>query len=97
MSETFNQHSKEWVNFSYFSFAFTLVMIFGGIFFLQLDWWIKGFFAMGVVALVQATISLTKTLRDNVEAEKLLRKVEDAKTERLLLEMNKGDADAVAG
>jgi hypothetical protein len=32
---------------------------------------------------------LTKTIRDNVEAEKLLNRIEDAKTERLLMDVSK--------
>ena len=34
-------------------------------------------------------IILTKTIRDNVEAEKLLNRIEDARTERLLMDVSK--------
>jgi hypothetical protein len=39
--------------------------------------------------LVQSCITLTKTLRDNHEATKFLNRVEDARTERLLMEVGK--------
>jgi hypothetical protein len=38
---------------------------------------------------VQSCISVTKTLRDNEEANKLLNRIEDAKTERLLMDVSK--------
>lgn len=44
---------------------------------------------MGIVMLVQTTVNITKTLRDNSEAEKLIRKVEDARTEKLLVNFNR--------
>jgi hypothetical protein len=36
--------------------------------------------------LIQSCITLTKTIRDNDEAGKLVNRIEDAKTERLLRE-----------
>jgi hypothetical protein len=64
-------------------------MIGGGIFVMPIDHWMKGFLIMGTVMLVQSCIILTKTIRDNVEAEKLLNRIEDAKTERLLMDVSK--------
>ena len=45
---------------------------------------------MGVAMLIQSCITLTKTLRDNDEAGKLVNRIEDAKTERLLMDVVKG-------
>ena len=42
---------------------------------------------MGVTMLVQSCITLTKTLRDNEEAGRLVSRIEDAKTERLLMDV----------
>ena len=44
---------------------------------------------MGVVMLVQSCIVVSKTIRDNQEAEKLLNRIEDARTERLLMDVAK--------
>jgi hypothetical protein len=41
-----------------------------GIFFLPTDLWAKGFLAMGVVMIIMSSISLTKTIRDNQDAER---------------------------
>jgi hypothetical protein len=64
-------------------------MVAAGILFLPLDLWAKGYLAMGVIMLVQSCITLTKTLRDNHEATKFLNRIEDARTERLLMEVGK--------
>lgn len=82
-------HSSAWVSFTYVSFAAAAFMVGLGIFFLQLDWWSKGYLAMGVIMLVQSCITLTKTIRDQHEAEKLVNRIEDARTERLLMEVGK--------
>lgn len=84
------KHSSAFVTFSYLSFGLSALMVSGGVFFMPIDHWMKGFFIMGVVMLVQSCIILTKTIRDNVEAEKLLNRIEDARTERLLMDVTKG-------
>jgi hypothetical protein len=45
---------------------------------------------MGIVMLIQSCITLTKTIRDNDQAGKLANRIEDAKTERLLMDVAKG-------
>ncbi|MFL5127430.1 MAG: YiaA/YiaB family inner membrane protein [Microvirga sp.] len=79
------QHSQSWVTFTYASFLTSLAMVIAGILFMPLDTWIKGYFAMGVVMLVQSCITVTKTVRDVHEARRLMNRIEDAKTERLLM------------
>lgn len=84
------KHSAAFVGFSYVSFGIAALMVGAGVFAMPIDHWMKGFLIMGVVMLVQSCIILTKTIRDNVEAEKLLNRIEDAKTERLLMDVSKG-------
>ena len=50
----------------------------------------KGYLTMGIVMLVQSCITLTKTIRANDETSKLVNRIEDAKTERLLMDVAKG-------
>ena len=64
-------------------------MVAAGILFLPLDLWAKGYLAMGALMLTQSCITLTKTLRDNHEAARLLNRIEDARTERFLMEAGK--------
>jgi hypothetical protein len=79
------QHSQSWVTFTYASFLTSLAMVIAGILFMPLDTWIKGYFAMGIVMLVQSCITVTKTVRDVHEGRRLMNRIEDAKTERLLM------------
>lgn len=89
MSNQQLKHSSAFVAFSYASFVVSMIMLGGGVMFMPIDHWMKGFLAMGVAMLVQSCITLTKTVRDNQEAEKILNRIEDAKTERLLMDAAK--------
>jgi len=82
-------HSSAWVAFTYATFLLSLAMIGAGVVFMPIDTWMKGFLAMAVVLLVQSCITMTKTLRDIEEAGKLVNRIEDAKTERLLMDVAK--------
>jgi len=84
------QHSSAWVSFAYACFVSSLAMVAGGIIFLPVDLWVKGYFAMGVVLLIQACITVTKTIRDQEEGKRLVNRIEDAKAERLLMEIERG-------
>jgi len=84
------KHSSAWVSFTYASFLGSLVMVAIGILFMPMDLWIKGYFAMGVVMLIQSCITVTKTVRDVDEGNKLVNRIEDAKAERLLMEIERG-------
>ena len=88
MSERFNEHSPAWQNFSICSFVVAAGMMAGGIFFMDASFAAKGFYAMSAIMLVHTSITVTKTMRDNKEAERLIHKIEDAKTEKLLMEVN---------
>ena len=88
MSNNAIKHSTSWINFSMGSFAVAAAMMAGGIFFLEASFAAKGFYAMSALMLVHTSISVTKTLRDNEEAAKFINKVEDAKTEKLLMDIN---------
>jgi len=89
MNQTIQPHSNAWVTFTYTSFAASAFLVAIGIFFLPVDLWMKGYLAMGIVMLVQTCITLTKTVRDVHESGKLVNRIEDAKAERLLMEVSK--------
>ena len=84
-------HSQSWIVFTYVSFVAALAMVVVGIILMPLDLAMKGYLAMGVAMLIQSCITLTKTLRDNDEAGKLVNRLEDARTERLLMNVAKGE------
>ena len=89
MNQNVQPHSGAWVTFTYVSFSASAFMVAIGVFFLPLDLWIKGYLAMGIVMLVQSCVTLTKTVRDMHESGKLVNRIEDAKAERLLMEVSK--------
>jgi hypothetical protein len=85
-------HSPAWVVFTYVSFAAALAMVVLGIILMPIDLAMKGYLAMGVIMLIQSCVTMTKTIRDNDEAGKLVNRIEDAKTERLLMDVAKGQS-----
>jgi hypothetical protein len=84
MNQSMQRHSEAWVKFSYLSFAVSVVMMTGGLILAPIDLAMKGYIAMAAVMVIQTTVNLTKTMRDNHESDRLVNKIEDAKTERLL-------------
>ena len=89
MNQTAPVHSNAWVTFTYVSFSGSALLVGIGLFFLPVDLWIKGYLAMGIVMLVQSCVTLVKTVRDMHESGKLVNRIEDAKAERLLMEVSK--------
>lgn len=92
MSNTVQPHTGAWVSFTYASFLGAAAMVAAGLLFLPVDWWSKGYLAMGVIMLVQSVVTLTKTLRDNHEAGRLANRIEDARTEQILMRVKGSDA-----
>ncbi len=76
--------SPAWIFFQYVSFAVALLMMIGGIFILESNMWMKGYMAMSAVLLVNSSITLSKTLRDNFETKKFHNRIEEARQEKLL-------------
>jgi len=93
MNETFQKHSPTWVSFSYLSFGTAAAMLAIGIYLMPLDLWGKGYLTMGILMLVQTAVNVTKTIRDNQEVERLMRQADEARTEKLLLGINRNDAN----
>jgi hypothetical protein len=80
--------SAAWNVFTYFNFAVGASMMAGGIYFLEASFAAKGFYAMAALMLVSSTVAITKTLRDTEESQRLYNKLDEARTERLLMEVN---------
>ncbi len=78
------EHSKPWILYTYLTFALSWVFLIIGVLAMDVTYWQKGFFFMGCFFLVGSSISLAKTIRDMHEGQKLIKKIEDAKTEQLL-------------
>ena len=90
MNPQATQHNSTWVTFTYASCIGAFLLVAAGVVLMPMDLWIKGYFAMGIVMLIQSCITLTKTIRDVHESGKLVNRIEDAKAERLLMGIERG-------
>ena len=80
--------SSAWTMFTYLNFVVAAVMMAGGIYFLEASFAAKGFYAMAALMLVNSTAAITKSIRDAEESQRLHNKIDEARTERLLMEVN---------
>lgn len=85
------KHSNNWTVFTALSFAIAAGMMAIGIYNLEASFSAKGFYTMASLMLVHSSVSLTKTLRDREENLRLHNRIEDAKTEKLLIDIGKSD------
>ena len=59
-------------------------MTLSGIYNLPADLWTRGYMGMGLLFSVGSSFTLAKTVGDNHESRKLINRVTEAKTERIL-------------
>ena len=83
--------SSAWKTYTLASFCLAAGMMAGGIYFLEASFAAKGFYAMAAIMLVHTAIAATKTLRDAEESSRFINRLEDAKTEKLLMDINRGN------
>lgn len=83
---TAQKDTPAWILFVWCSFFVSVTITSFGIYYAPVDLWIKGFLTMGMFWSIGATFTLAKTLRDNWEAQRLINRMVDAKTERILSE-----------
>ena len=82
--------TSAWIFVSWVSFVVAILLMGGGILFLPADLWIKGYMMMASVFLTGSTFTLAKTVRDEHEAKRFANRLDEAKTEKLLMEINRG-------
>ena len=80
-------NSKAWILFCYISFAVALGVTGIGIWAMEISLAMKAFMGMGLLFTTGSAFTLAKTLRDEHEAQLFHHKLEDARTERLLREV----------
>jgi hypothetical protein len=79
-------HSAAWVAQTWISFAVSAGITALGIWHLPADLWVKAFMAMGLLFTIGSSLSLAKTLRDQHEATKLVKRIDDARVSKLISE-----------
>jgi hypothetical protein len=86
LNENIQSHSSSWVFYVKTSFALALAATGAGIVFAPIDFMVKGYLAVSALFLVSSTISLSKTLRDVHESQRLVNKITEARTQQLIKE-----------
>ncbi len=80
------QDSAAWRFFVQVSFVLSVVLMSVGIYELPVNIWMRGFLGMGLFFTISSTIVMTKTMRDDHEGRKLIKRLSNAKTEKILQE-----------
>ncbi len=76
--------SPAWMSFIWLAFGIAMTLMIVGIYYLPVDWWIRGYLYMGTLFLTASTLTLSKALRDRHEYERLVNRVKSARTEQVL-------------
>ena len=80
------QDSAAWRLFVQTAFVISVGLMCVGIWQLPVNIWIRGFLGMGLFFTVSSTLTLAKTMRDQHESSKLIKRLTDAKTEKMIHE-----------
>ena len=86
MNDYTPRSSNAWLFYVKASFVIALVATACGIFFIPADLLVKGYLTLSALFLVSATITLSKTLRDEHERQHILHRISEAKTQQLIKE-----------
>jgi len=78
--------SPGWIFFVKISFVCALGGMLFGLTVMPVEIWMRGYMILGTLFLTGATFTLAKTLRDQFEGGKLINKLAQARTEKLLKE-----------
>ena len=71
---------------SILSFAVSSTALIIGVVSLDVDVWVRGFLAVGVLYVVTSTFTLAKVVRDQQEATSALSRIDQARVEKMLAE-----------
>lgn len=89
---TIQKDTNAWIFQVWASFLLASTITVTGIAYLPVDLWMKGFLLMGVLFTLGSSFTLSKTIRDNHEAQRLINRVTDAKAEKILRQYEMSDA-----
>ena len=85
MNDTANTtNSASWLFFVKLTFGISVAAMVAFIFFMSGDLLTKGYLALNSLFMVSTTIMMSKTLRDEHENTKMVNKISEAKTNKIL-------------
>ena len=82
-------NTAAWTSFSYIQFAFAAGMAVLGIWVAPLDLMAKGYLLMAFVFAIGSSFTLAKTVRDEHEARRMANRLDEARAEKLLMEVGR--------
>lgn len=83
--------SAGWLFYVKTAFIAAVCSTYLGIYFIPASLWVKGYMAMAVLFVIGSSITLSKTLRDQHEADRLINRIAEAKTQKILKEYGPDD------
>lgn len=86
MIENIHGNSSGWLFYVKASFVIAIAAMGLGIVFSPTDILVKGYLGVCALFVVSTTITLSKTMRDEHENQRLFNKISDAKTQQLIKE-----------
>ena len=86
MNDQISSNSAGWLFFVKVSFAIALCAMLGGILFSPIEFIVKAYFGLCSLFLVSSTITLSKSMRDQHESQRIMNKIAEAKTQQLIKE-----------
>lgn len=81
-----SNNTKAFYNMAWIAFICSAIGMTAGLILLEVDLSVKGFFAMAYLFSVSSCFTLAKVIRDRHETDRLVNRVENAKTEKFLNE-----------
>lgn len=86
MENELKSNSASWVFFVKVSFAIAVLAAGAGVVLAPVELVLKGYMAISALFLVSTTITLSKTLRDEHEGQRIVNRISEARTNQLLKE-----------
>jgi len=90
MTNEVQRETTAWISQTWAAFTLSIGAMILGILYVPVDAWVRGYFAMGLLFTVGSTFSLSKTLRDQHEAAKLVNRIAEAKAEKMIRDYELG-------
>ena len=81
-------HTGAWIIQTWLSFVLAVGVTALGIIYLPVDAWQKGFLGMGLLFSIGSTFTLSKTVRDQHEAQSFAARIDEARVTKLLAEVD---------
>lgn len=87
-------HSSGWRFFVRASFGLALLAVALGVYFLPAEPWVRGYLGVAVLFAIGSSFTLAKTVRDEHEAQRLINRISEVKTEQILKGYDRDDQPA---